>query len=239
MISHDPSLVLLSSTIAILGAFTACVLTSGLLSLPRSEARLRLTMASFALGGSVWATHFVGLLAISLPINWSWNPVLLALSALFAISATTAALFLAGSADGVKAPQFPAAIAIFGFGLAVANYLGLGAIAGQNLSLSWFLVMISLAICFEVAAAGLWFLVHRRGVVLTLLGAVLFGLGLTATHYVAVASAQGLDQALLAIPPGSGVSERYLAWAATIIMYLVCSICLCIFVIMQFRDDIR
>ena len=37
MIAHDPSLVILSATIAILGAFTACVMVSGLGTLSRGK----------------------------------------------------------------------------------------------------------------------------------------------------------------------------------------------------------
>ena len=84
------------------------------------------------------------------------------------------------------------------------------------------------------------FLASQRGVILTLIGAIWLGLSLTATHYLAVASTLGLEQTLLLIPQDPDrISERYLAWAATIIMYLICSICLIIFVIMQFREELE
>ncbi len=239
MISHDPSLVILSLTIAILGAFTASVLTSGLLSLNPSEARLRLIMATLSLGGSVWATHFVGLLAITLPVNFGLNPALVAASAFAALVSTAVALFLVGY-TGLAAPRFPAAVIIFGVGLWATHYFGLGAIAGGGLTLSWFLAVMALVVCLQFAGFALWFLLKRRGVTRTLLGAMIFGCALTATHYMAVASAPDLETALLAVPPdAAALSERYLAWSATIMMYLICSICLCIFVIMQFREEIQ
>ena len=73
---------------------------------------------------------------------------------------------------------------------------------------------------------------------LTLAGSIFLGLCLSASHYLAVASTQNFELILLSIPVyGNAISERYLAWSATIMMYLVCSICLCIFVISQFRDE--
>lgn len=239
MLAHDPSLVLLSISVAVLGAFTASLLTSGVLSLPRDEARLRLIMAGFALGGSVWATNFVGLLAIEAPINWTENPLLVAVSGTVGFVSTYVALFLIGY-QGVSSPLFPAAVAIFGLGTAATHYLGLLAVGGAGLQLTWFLMAIAITTALQVAALGLWFLLKRRGVVITLFGSVIFGLAIAATHYIAVASAVDLDATLMAVPPdASGLSERYLAWSATIMMYLICSICCCIFVIMQFRDDLR
>jgi NO-binding membrane sensor protein with MHYT domain len=239
MITHDPSLVILSATIAILGAFTACVMTSNFASLPQGEGRLRLAMASLALGGSLWAMQFVSLLAIEAPINWLRNPLLIVFSAIVCLGATTAALFMI-SRGGIGSGYFPLAVALLGLGIAAANYLGLGAVAGRGLKLSWFLVLISAAICIQMAGLVLWFTFRQRGVVVTLLAAIALGLGLTATHYVTVASVNGLAETLAAIPVAPDpVPERYLAWATTIMMYLVCSICLCIFVIMQFRDEIQ
>lgn len=239
MLPHDPSLVILSMTIAILGGFTASVLTSGVLSLDPSEARLRIIMAIIALGGSIWATHFVGLLAIQAPINWSWNPGLIAASGLAAIISSSVSLLLVDK-SGLSAPRFPIAVLVLGFGIAATHYFGLLGITGSSLSLSWFLVLIAIAIAVQVAGLGLWFLFKPRRVVVTFFGAVALGLGLAATHYAVIASANDLEQTLRALPPDlTGLSERYLAWSATIMMYLICSICLCIFVIMQFREEIR
>lgn len=239
MITHDPSLVILSTTIAILGAFTACVTTSNLSVLGRSESRLRLVMASLTLGGSIWAMHFVGLLALEVPINFTNNPLLLAMSAAVAFSGAAIALFLVRGRQ-TQGARLPVNVAILGVTIAATHYFGIAAIAGRGLHLSWFLTLISIAMSIQVAGITLWFLFQPRGVVLTLIGAIGLGLALSATHYLSIASAEGLEQTLLGLPNyDSGISERYLAWSATIMMYLLCSICLCVFVVMQFRDEIE
>ena len=238
MIAHDPSMVVLSTTIAILGAFTACVMMSNLGPLSRGERRGRLLMASVALGGSLWVMQFVGLLSLEAPLNFAHNPILLASSAAAALVGTTASLLLVGGRKGAYRARRSIAVAVLGATIAATNYLGVAAIAGRGLTFLWFLALVSIAVSVQVAAIVLWFLFRRRGVVLTLAGSALLGLCLSASHYLAVASTQNLEQTLLTIPVyDNPISERYLAWSATIMMYLVCSICLCIFVISQFRDE--
>lgn len=197
-------------------------------------------MASVTLGGSLWAMHFVGLLSLEAPINFAHNPILLAASAAVAFAGAAAALFFLGGREGAYPRRLPTAVVLFGLTIAATNYLGIAAIAGRGLNLSWFLTLIGVAVSVQVALIVLWFLFRRRGVIITLIGSIGLGLCLSAAHYLAVASTRGLEQTLLAVPPyDSGISERYLAWSATIMMYLICSICLCVFVIAQFRDEIE
>ena len=239
MVAHDASLVILSITIAILGAFTASVMTSNAGTLPPSQRRLRLMMAAVTLGGSIWAMQFVGLLSIETPVNFAYNPELTALSAVIAFAGTGIALYLLWPKSGTRT-RLPAAAAALGVTIAANNYSGIAAIAGRGLQLNWFLTVIGVAVAIQAAQMVLSFLASQRGVILTLIGAIWLGLSLTATHYLAVASTLGLEQTLLLIPQDPDrISERYLAWAATIIMYLICSICLIIFVIMQFREELE
>ncbi len=238
MIAHDPSLVILSTTIAILGAFTACVMMSDLAALGQGERLARLVMASASLGGSLWVMQFVGLLSLEAPLDFASNPVLLASSAVIAFAGVTASLLVVGRREDAGSKRRTIAVGIFGATIAATNYLGVAAIAGFALKLSWFLTLIGLAVSVQVAAIVLWFLFRRRGVALTLAGSAFLGLSLSASHYLAIASTQNLDKLLLAAPANdNAISERYLAWSATIMMYLICSVCLCIFFIGQFRDD--
>jgi len=240
MTAHDPSMVILSITIAILGAFTACVMTSNISALSLNEGRMRMIMAAVTLGGSIWAANFVGLLAIEVPVNLAFNPMPLAISAVAALAGTAAGLFLLWPKHADASARLPAAATLLGIAIAATSYLGFAAIAGRGLQLSWFLTSICIAFSIQTAGMLLWFLFQPRGVLLTLTGAVALGLLLTATHYLAAASTLALEDTLLSIPESnSGISERYLAWAATIMTYLLCSICLSVFVIAQFREEIE
>ena len=94
MIAHDPSLVILSITIAILGTFTASVMTSNVGALSRGEGRMRIVMAAVTLGGCIWAMNFVGLLSMEVPVNLSYDPLMLGVSAAVSFIGTATALFL-------------------------------------------------------------------------------------------------------------------------------------------------
>jgi NO-binding membrane sensor protein with MHYT domain len=237
MIAHDPSLVILSITIAILGTFTASVMTSNVTLLPRSDGWSRIFMASLTLGGSIWAMNFVGLLALEVPIDLTRDPVLLGVSAAVAFFGTGIALFTLWPV-GMTAGRLPPAIMLLGLSIAATSYLGIAAMAGRQLELSWFLALVSAVFAMQSGLMLIVFLFLPRGVILTLTGAIALGLLLTAAHYLAVVSIPGLEERLLSIPRShTGISERHLAWAATIMMYFVCSICLSIFVIAQFRED--
>ena len=240
MIAHDPTLVILSITIAILGAFTSSVMTPDLGALPPGEVRIRITMAAVTLGASIWATQFAGLLAIVARVNVAYNPLALGLSAVTAFTGTAAAMFLLRPKRGDAFTWLFPAVSIFGGAIAATNYLGLIAIAGRGLELSWFLSAICVAFSVQIALMALWFFFKPRGVFVTLLGSTATGLGLAAAHYLAVASTSGLRETLQTIPQNSaGISSGYLAWAAAIMTYLICSICLSVFVIMQFREEIE
>ncbi len=237
MIAHDPSLVILSITIAILGTFTASVMTSNLGVLSRGEGRMRIVMASVTLGGCIWAMNFVGLLSIEVPVNLTRDPVLLGGSAALSFIGTAVALFMLWP-NAMNAARLPFAIILLGIVISATSYLGIAAVAGRQIELSWFLASICAVFATQSGLMLLVFLFQPRGVILTLMGAVALGLLLTAAHYLAVASVPGLEEALLTIPRShTGISVRHLAWAATIMMYFVCSICLSVFVIAQFRDD--
>jgi NO-binding membrane sensor protein with MHYT domain len=184
--------------------------------------------------------HFVGLLALEAPVNLAYDPVLLAFSAIIAFVGAGTALFLWPRAGEKNSPRASVAIAVLGSTIAATHYAGLGAITGPGLELSWFLSVICLAVSIQVGAFVIQFLFRPRGVIVTLVGSAGLGLALSATHYLAISSTEGLDRALAAVPQAvSSVSAQYLAWSATIMMYLVCSICLCVFVVMQFREEMQ
>jgi diguanylate cyclase len=239
MIPHDPSLVILSITIAILGTFTASVMTSNAGALSRGEGRMRIFMAALTLSGCIWAMNLVGFLAIETPVNLERDPIMLGVSAAVCFLGTATALFMLWP-HGLTASRLPIAIMLISIVITATTYLGIAAIVGRGIDLSWFLATMCAVSGAQTGIMLLAFLFLPRGVGLTLTGSIALGLLLTAAHYLAIASVPGLEEMLLSVPRShSGISGRHLAWAATIMMYFVCSICLSIFVIAQFREDNR
>ncbi|MBT3070848.1 hypothetical protein KKP04_08205 [Rhodomicrobium sp. Az07] len=239
-VPHETQLVILSATISLLGALTVSILMSNLDRLRGGERQARLLMAGVVLGGAIWTTHFVGLLALESPVNLGHNQEFVALSALVAFAGTTAALLLVGLRPDGAAKRLPLAATLLGLTLVATNYSGLVAVAGRELRLSWFLTVVGVAISIQAGVVVLWLLmrIRLRGLLLTCAGALTLGIALTSTHYMAVASTIGLDDTLAAVPRAvEQTGDHSLAWTATIALYVVCVVCLCIFVLSQFRSE--
>ncbi len=71
--TYDPWLVCLSIIVAILVSYTALVLAVRVSNANRSSARLWLGGGAIAMGGGIWSMHFIGMLALSLPISLAYD----------------------------------------------------------------------------------------------------------------------------------------------------------------------
>src|SRR5690606_23755301 len=92
---HSHALVLVSMLVAVLTSCAALQI-AGMARLSRSPASRQLAIATgaLALGGGVWAMHFIGMLAMSLPVKVSYDPLLTGLSMLPSLAASWVALGL-------------------------------------------------------------------------------------------------------------------------------------------------
>ena len=68
-VTHEPWLVALSLGVAIQGAYVGLTIAVSIAASRGFERRIRLAGASLALGVSIWAMHFIGILAARLPQN--------------------------------------------------------------------------------------------------------------------------------------------------------------------------
>ncbi|MGN8159737.1 MHYT domain-containing protein [Salinisphaera sp. SWV1] len=92
---YRPGLVLLSIAVAILAGYAALDLTDRVHAAQRRYAWIWLAAGAVVLGSGIWAMHFIGMLALRLPIHMSYAVVPTALSWLMAVAASAAALRLA------------------------------------------------------------------------------------------------------------------------------------------------
>ena len=68
VVNYSPLLLFASSLLALMSAFTGLILTNGL-SERTAEARKKIIVqAAIVLGGGIWSTHFVAMLALDLPV---------------------------------------------------------------------------------------------------------------------------------------------------------------------------
>ena len=113
--------VLVSIAVAILASYTALTLAVRIWSTSGWPARAWLLGGGLAMGIGIWAMHFVGMLALSLPIAISYDFWITATSMGIAIVVSTFALHIAGRSQ-VRRPRLVAADIAMGIGICSMHY---------------------------------------------------------------------------------------------------------------------
>lgn len=227
--TYDAALVTLSIAVATLGAFTGLVMTTGIRRIVGMEAALRIGLASFAIGGGIWAMHFIAMLAVILPVELDYDLVQTALSAVIPI-VFTAISFVIVSRNAFGKWSIPVSAVFLGLGISGMHYIGMVAMRGNAaVTYSWLGVAISVLIAGQSSAVALWFAFRERGLFDTLLGAMALGLAIASMHFTAMEATEFLPVAA----PDSFVSEvestRHLAITISIAVYGVCGVAIFVF----------
>src|SRR4029078_9329159 len=103
--TYNYGLVLLSYLVAVLGSYAFLQFATRIAEL--RDAGLRsswLVIGAIAMGGGIWAMHFIGMLAHILPIPVSYDPGITALSIVPAILAAGIALHVVARPGSTTAP---------------------------------------------------------------------------------------------------------------------------------------
>jgi NO-binding membrane sensor protein with MHYT domain len=185
-VSYDPILVAVSVAVAIAASFTGLQLTTGINALAPAERKAVIAKAAIALGTGIWSMHFVGMLAVRLPVVIGYDALPTLLSALLAILVVGLGLILLHF--GVRTQRrIVAAGCLTGLGVALMHYVGMAAVRG-NCIIAYDAKGVALAIAIAVIASilALEFAYRRRTLGLTALGAVVLGLAIASMHYAAM-----------------------------------------------------
>ena len=185
-ISYSPALVIASLAVAIMAAFTSLRLTSNLRDLPAGRRKARVAQAAFALGGGIWSMHFVGMLAVELPITIAYHPLQTLASALIAVLVTGCALLSLHFGMRTRSKIITAGI-VTGLGIVSMHYVGMSAISTNcivDYSPYGVLLAVGLGIVASIAAMELAY--GTRSLAATISGAVVLGLAISAMHYSAM-----------------------------------------------------
>lgn len=193
--TYDLWLVALSLAIATLASYTALDL-SGLISL--LDRRLRfgwLAAGAAAMGTGIWAMHFIGMLAFSLPVPLGYDFRLTFLSLAIAMIVSYFALN-AISRPALKREGLVMGGVLMGLGIAAMHYVGMAALQMEPpIVYDPTLFVGSIAIAIAVSTVALW-LAHRLSfentsslMVKRAGAAVVMGVAVTGMHYTGMAAA--------------------------------------------------
>ena len=192
--SYHPLLVLISVIVAVLTSYTALQLASAVFNTSGTAARKWLGCGSVAMGGGIWAMHFIGMLAFSLPVELSYQVLATVLSLGLAILASAVALGIV-CRPALATRHFFGGGLVMGAGIAAMHYTGMAAI---NIHPSirydpvWLIVSMVVAVLASTSALCVAFHLKRplpHVWMLRFAASIFLGFGIAAMHYTGMASA--------------------------------------------------
>ena len=192
--SYSPSLVFISLCVAILASYTALDLAARIATARGRTVYLWMSGGALAMGFGVWSMHFIGMLALELPLDLGYDLGLTLWSLLVAILSSGFALWV------VSQPRLPALQLMFGAlvmgaGISAMHYSGMAALRMQpGIDYDPTLVALSLVIAVGASAAALSIAFrlrrHTPYVHLVRAGAsIIMGLAIVGMHYTCMAAA--------------------------------------------------
>ena len=187
---HDTTLVGLSILIAVFASFTALDLAGRIR--PSLDGRTRhawLLLAAVAMGGGIWAMHFVAMLAFSMPMQVKYDLGLTALSLALPIG-VTAVGFLIMSRPRTGAGSLLAGGLLMGLGIAAMHYTGMAAMrmpADLTHGAAW--VAASILIAIGASVAALWLAFRGASRLHKAAAACVMGIAISGMHYSAMQGA--------------------------------------------------
>ena len=179
-------LVLASLGVAVMAAFTSLRLTSNLRQFSAPRRKARVVQAAFALGSGIWSMHFVGMLAVELPVTIAYHPLPTLISALIAVLVTGAALLSLHFGQRSRR-RIVIAGTVTGLGIVSMHYAGMSAISA-NCIVTYSPVGVAVAVGLGIAAsiAAMSLAYGTRSLAATISGSVVLGLAISAMHYSAM-----------------------------------------------------
>jgi NO-binding membrane sensor protein with MHYT domain len=209
-----------AALVALMAAFTGMHLTHGLSLLSAEARKPPIVKAAIVLGGGIWSTHFVAMLALDLPVAVFYDARFTLTSALIAILLSGAALLLMHFGRRTNG-RVLAAGTIMGLGIVTMHYVGMLGMRGcaPVFVPAGYIISTLLSIGMCVGAIRLAY--GRRTRAGLTLGAVLFALAILAMHFTAMHFTGFLD--IGTIEPGPAlVANEVLALAVVLSAFLIC-----------------
>jgi diguanylate cyclase (GGDEF)-like protein len=193
---YNPWLVGLSICVAMLVSYTALRLASRVGTGERRYVRVWLTAGAVAMGVGIWTMHFIGMLALSLPVPLAYDIPATMGSLAVAIGTSGFALSITGGAQLTWRRLSAAALAM-GSGIASMHYLGMAGIRIRPaISYDPPLVILSLAIAVLASYVAMWlFFRLRHGdslrqALTRIAASVVMGLAISGMHYTGMAASR-------------------------------------------------
>lgn len=183
--THNGLLVAMSCVVALVAGFTGLSLTRDLSKQPVLQRKVSIALAAVALGGGIWAMHFVAMLGLKLPIPFYYDAAITLTSALSAILLVGAALLLLHFAD--RTPRvISLAGGIVGVGILVMHYIGMAGLEYCRAVYTPAGVAFSSLVAIGLCVLAFWIAYGQRSNRNILIGTVCFAIAVCSAHFLAI-----------------------------------------------------
>ena len=220
---HDPMLMALSVLIAIQGSFVSLVLAREVGRFEGARRRLVLAMSAVTLGFSIWAMHFIGMLAYHTPVEASYDLFLTLLSFLIAVLAVGVGYGIMTVIPSGNRRDVAAAI-FTGGGIAGMHYVGMAALTGP-IALGYQPLWVAVSVLIGIVAAGisLHLAFGTKLQARAILGAVVMGLAISGMHYSAMHGTMIAPTDLAGAATSHVLDRNLLAIVVAIVAFVICA----------------
>jgi PAS domain S-box-containing protein len=228
--SYEPALVVISVLIAIMAAFVALSISARMVAASSWHSRWAWASAgAFSMGGGIWAMHFIGMLAFSLPCGISYNPLLTLLSMIPGILASGVALHVISRTTEPSLTRLLIGAVLMGAGIGAMHYSGMAAVRSEAL-LRYEAALVGVSVVVAVVLAFISLEVRfqlRRyrcsETVATIAAASIMGFAVSGMHYTAMQASIFFPVASLQ-SPGLELPTTLMALMITVIFVLITAI---------------
>ncbi len=228
IVTYDPLLVSLSIAIAILGSFAGLQLARKLVGESGALRKAMLSGAAVTIGAGIWSMHFVGMLAVSLPVTINYDILLTLVSALLAILMTGLGITIASY--GPPSPKRLAGAGLaMGLGISTMHYVGMAAVrANCVIDYQSGLVAASVLVGIAASTLAMWLAFSPKAPWQTFAAGIVMGLAISGMHYTAMAAASFLPVEVLFDYAAPALSAHLLAIVVALAAFLIFGLALLI-----------
>ena len=223
--SYDPALVLLSYLVAAFASLTALGMSRPIIASAGIFSRLAWVGAgAIAMGGGVWAMHFIGMLAFEIPVAVGYDAEVTLYSIVPAVFAAAVALMIVSRPNRHGIEVFLVGGVLMGAGIGLMHFTGMAAMRMENAVMRYDPVLFAGSILTAIVLAFIALVVYDRALRVEgpkrqwvrLAAALIMGAAVSGMHYTAMAGFT-LHAVEKAAPFSPMTDSEFLALAAALV----------------------